>query len=354
MRRLLSALFVAAAVSGFAAPASAQETSPGAPAATAAQTATTAAQPAKPPETQSATAATAAEAPAVKQEILVGIYVLDLGKLDIGTGSFTVDFYLDLKSKDPKDQITADAAALEFMNGRGAFELVEDKGNEKFYRVLATLSTPIDLRRFPFDAQKMQIILENKTNGLDKVKYIPAKAEESGMDQAIVFPGWDIKGWTATTGEHEYPVYKTPEGKNEVYSQYVFSVNIARLPLNSFLKTFLPVLFLMLIVTASFILDPEKVTTRLAAISSALIASVMFHVSISGQIPPVGYLTFADKFMVLTYLILLMSFCLSLAIYVMQSKPGKQATALKLHHFTEVIVFIGLPALYVAMFLFVR
>jgi hypothetical protein len=346
VRKLLIALFFVGAASAFAGSAAAQETSASAPA-------TTAAQPAKPPEAQSAVPATAPETPAAQQQILVGIYVLSIGKLDISTGSFTVDFYLDLKSKDPKNQVTADAAALEFMNGRGTFELVEDKGYEKFYRVLATLSTPIDLRRFPFDAQKMQIILENKTNSLEQVKYIPLTAE-SGMDQAIVFPGWNIKGWEATSTAHEYPVYKTPEGKNEVYSQYIFSVNIARIPMNSFLKTFLPVLFLMLIVMASFILDPDKVTTRLAAISSALVASAMFHVSISGQIPPVGYLTFADKFMVLTYLILLMSFCLSLGVYIMQSKPGKQARALKLHHFTEVIIFVGLPALYVGMFLFVR
>jgi hypothetical protein len=344
--RLLAALFFAAAVSGFSGSAAAQDTSAGAPA-------TTAAQAAKPPQAQPAAPGAAPETPAPQQEILVGIYVLDLGKLDIGTGSFTVDFYLDLKSKDPKNPVTEEAAALEFMNGRGTFEKIEDKVNERFYRVLATLNTPIDLRRYPFDAQKMQIILENKSNSLEKVKYIPLTAE-SGMDRAIVFPGWNIKGWEAASAEHEYPVYKTPEGKNEVYSQYVFSVGIGRIRLNSFLKTFLPVLFLMLIVTASFILDPDKVTTRLAAISSALIASVMFHVSISGQIPPVGYLTFADKFMVLTCLVLLMSFCLSLGVYIMQAKPGKQARALELHHFAEVIVFAGLPILYVALFLFVR
>ena len=344
--RFLTAMFFVASVSGFAGSAAAQETSAGAPA-------TTAAEPAKPPEAQPPTPAAAPETRAAQQEILVGVYVLDIGKLDISTGTFTVDFYLDLKSKAQKDQITEAAAALEFMNGRGAFEKIEDKGNEKFYRVLATLNTPIDLRRFPFDAQKMQIILENKTNGLDQVKYIPLTAE-SGMDRAIVFPGWAIRGWGATSAEHVYPVYKTPEGKNEVYSQYVFSVDIARIAVNSFLKTFLPVLFLMLIVMASFILDPDKVTTRLAAISSALVASAMFHVSISGQIPPVGYLTFADKFMVLTYMILLMSFCLSLAVYIMQGKPGKQPQALKLHHVTEVIVFVGMPVLYVGIFLFVR
>ena len=58
--------------------------------------------------------------------------------------------------------------------------------------------------------------------------------------------------------------------------------------------------------------------------------------------------------MVLTYVILVVSFCLSLGVYIMQGKPGKQAQALKLHHIAEVIVFVGLPALYVAMFLFVR
>ena len=53
--------------------------------------------------------ASAPEARAVQQEILVGIYILDIGKLDISTGSFTVDFYLDLKSKNPKDPIPEEA-----------------------------------------------------------------------------------------------------------------------------------------------------------------------------------------------------------------------------------------------------
>ena len=50
-------------------------------------------------------------------------------------------------------------------------------------------------------------------------------------------------------------------------------------------------------------------------------------VSIAGQIPPVGYLTFADKFMYTTYGVLLASFCLSLAVYRFQGKPEKQTAA---------------------------
>lgn len=278
------------------------------------------------------------------QEIRIGIYVLNLGKLDIATGLFSADFYLLLQSDQP---ITPNS--FEFVNGRAtSVELLESSpdGTELFYRILANLNTPIDLKRFPFDAQVMRIALEERTNNLQRVRYVPLPSK-SGMDPAIVFPGWKIEGWEMGTSEHAYEVY------GEVYSQAVFSVRIRRILFNSFLKTFLPALFMMLIVMSSFVLNPEQVPTRLAAISSTLIATAMFHVSISNQIPPVGYLTFADKFMVLTYFILLACFFLSLHVFVLQGRK-EEARAKKISRITERIVFVGAPTLYALLFLFVR
>jgi hypothetical protein len=278
------------------------------------------------------------------REVKVGIYLLSLGKLDIGSGTFSADFYLSLKSADPIPD-----NAFEFLNGRaGSVEKIEDKdgGREKFYRILANLTTSIDLKHFPFDEQRLQINIEDKTEAIGNMHFIP-NTEESGMDAAIVFPGWAINGWTISTTKHDYPVY------DETFSQLVYTVNIGRMKLNSFLKTFLPVLFLMLIVMSSFILNPNQITTRLAAISSALVASAMFHISISGQIPPVGYLTFADKFMVLTYFILLACFFMSLYVFILQERKEEQK-ARRIHKFTETLTFFGMPALYLALFLLVR
>lgn len=279
-----------------------------------------------------------------EQEIQVGIYVLNLGKLDISTGAFSADFYLLMRSS---QQIPE--GSFEFVNGRASsvdrLEISPD-GTELFYRIQANLSTPIDLRRFPFDTQVMRIILEERTNTIEKVRYVPLLSA-SGMDSSIVFPGWEISGWDMTSAEHEYPVY------NETFSQAMFSVTIRRITLNSFLKTFLPTIFMMLIVMSSFILNPEQVVTRLAAISSTLIATAMFHVSITNQIPPVGYLTFADKFMILTYFILLACFFLSLHVFVLQSRK-EEVRAKKLSRITERIVFIGTPTAYTLLFLFLR
>ncbi len=282
--------------------------------------------------------------PATGREVEVGLYLVNLGKLDVSTGSFTADFYLSFKSKEPIPD-----GSFEFVNGRAAsIEKLEDQQNEagfyeKFYRILANLTTPMHLKDFPFDSQQMQIIIEDKTEDVEKLRYVPAK-NESGMDAAITFPGWRVTGWDVSVREHEYPVYESK------YSQFVYTVTIKRMAFSSFLKTFLPVIFLMLIVMSSFILNPEQVTTRMGAISSSLVASAMFHISISNQVPPMGYLTFADKFMILTYFILLASFFLSIAVFILQGKKAVER-AKKLNRISERIVIIGMPVLYVALFL---
>ncbi|MBS3124020.1 hypothetical protein J4437_05300, partial [Candidatus Woesearchaeota archaeon] len=207
------------------------------------------------------------------------------------------------------------------------------------------LNSPVDLKQYPFDQQRMDIILENKDKPLDQLKYVPLKTE-TGVDSDIAFTGWNIEGWKASSEKHEYSVY------GESYSQYVFSLYISRLPLSSFFKTFLPIFFIVLLVLFSFILDPDKITTRLGMNGSSLVAAVMFHVSISNQLPPVGYLTFADKVMILTYFVLLVSFMINILLLELQENK-KIELVNKIHHYTEYSMFAIVPVVYVVFFVWV-
>lgn len=274
--------------------------------------------------------------PVMATDVNVGVYVLNLGKFDISTGSYTVDFYLSLSCD---KECSPD---FEFMNGRAATtDTIINKPNEKFYRIQANLNSPVDLRSFPFDAQSMRIIIEDKTQ--TGINYVP-DINASGIDPSIAFTGWDITGWNATESRHDYPVY------GETYSQYAYSIDIRRAFASSFLKTFLPVFFIMLIVLCSFLLDPDKITTRLGMAGSALVASVMFHVSIANSLPPVGYLTFADKFMLLTYFILLATFIMNV-IMIEYQEQKREWLVMKIHRATEWTMFILVPLLYILLFL---
>jgi hypothetical protein len=274
------------------------------------------------------------------KDIQVGLYLINLGKFDISTGSFTADFYLSLKCNG-----TCPSTNFEFMNGRAAsFDKIVDKPDEKFYRIQANLNSPINLKKFPFDDQKMQIILEDKDLTTEELIYVP-DLEQSGLDESIFITGWYIENWTAETKTHYYPVY------DETYSQYVFTIPISRVIINSFFKTFLPIIFIILVMLSSFVLDPDKITTRLAMVGSSLVASVMFHVSMANQIPPVGYLTFVDKFMVLTYFVILLSFIFNVFLLELHERK-KDVLLMKLHRYTEFTMFIVIPLLYIILFLF--
>ena len=274
------------------------------------------------------------------QETEIGLYILNLGKFDVSNGAFTADFYLSMNCQ---ENCSTD---FEFTNGRAtSIDKIIDLPNEKFYRIQANLNSPVDLQKFPFDKQKMQIILEDKKSTIEEVIYTPLK-EQSGVDKSIVFTGWNLDSWDVEAREHEYDIY------NETYSQYVFTIDISRIPSNSFFKTFLPVLVIMLIVLVSFLMDPDKITNRLTIATSSLVASVMFHISISNQIPPLGYLTIADKFMILTYILLL--FVVIFNVILLELHERKKIELMeKLHRNTEYSAFFIIALIYLIFFLLV-
>ncbi len=274
------------------------------------------------------------------QETEIGLYILNLGKFDVSNGAFTADFYLSINCPDNC------STEFEFTNGRAtSIDKIIDLPNEKFYRIQANLNSPVDLQRFPFDKQKMQIILEDKKSTIEEIIYVPLK-EQSGIDESIAFTGWNIDAWEVEAKKHRYDIY------NETYSQYIFTIDISRIPSNSFFKTFLPVLVIMLIVLVSFLMDPDKITSRLTIATSSLVASVMFHISISNQIPPLGYLTIADKFMILTYVLLL--FVVIFNVILLELHERKKIELMeKLHRNTEYSAFFIVALIYILFFIFV-
>jgi len=122
------------------------------------------------------------------QDVGVSLYLLNLGKFDISSGSFTADFYLEFKCLQE-----CHPENFEFMNGRAtSIDKIIDEPKEKFYRIQANLNSPVDLRSFPFDQQKMQIIIEDKEKTYEEQRYIPLQ-KESGIDESIAFTGWKQK-----------------------------------------------------------------------------------------------------------------------------------------------------------------
>jgi len=252
--------------------------------------------------------------------VKVGVYVLNVGKFDVSSGAYTVDFYLDLRCDKE-----CDPGNFEFMNGRAeSVDKLIDTPNEKFYRIQAALSDNIDLKEYPFDAHNLPIIIEDKTNTVEQQAYA-FDENNSGIDPAVTLVGWDLAGWNGKSEDHFYAPY------NETYSRFTFNIGIKRIFLAAILKTFLPVIFIVIVGLLALLIEEHgNIWTRIGINTSALIAAVMFHLNVTSSIPPVGYLTFADKFMMVTYVSLVLGL-LSSILMMMHAKAKDETLEKKIY-----------------------
>jgi hypothetical protein len=237
--------------------------------------------------------AEAEEEEAPPKTVKVGLYVLNIGKFDLTSGTYTVDFYLDMTSVPPETDMGD--PKFEFVNGRAAsMDKLIDKPGERFYRIQANLATNVDMHKFPFDKHDLPIVIEPANRGKKELVYL-LDEKQSGIDPAVTFIGWNLLGHNATVRDHVYEVY------GETYSQYVFTLNISRLLMISSIKTFMPVLCFLIVSMVSLLVALDKLDSRIGLNTAMLLASVLYHINLSSQMPPAGYLTIADKVMMATY-----------------------------------------------------
>ncbi len=225
--------------------------------------------------------------------VRVAVYLVSLGRLDTANGTFTADFYLSFRCDRP-----CDAQDFEFTNGRAtALDRQLNTPTRQDYRVFATLQDNFDLRRYPFDRHVLSIDLEHKTLDGRQLVYTP-DPQHSGVSPDVVLTGWElVPGWQTAVTDRHLPTFE------EDYSHFRFSVTIRRATLAAVLKTLLPSLIITLSGFLALLLHaPEKAQARTAALGSALVGTVLFHLNMTSSIPPVGYLTFADRFSLINYL----------------------------------------------------
>ncbi|MEM3008214.1 MAG: hypothetical protein QXW37_07955 [Candidatus Nitrosotenuis sp.] len=224
----------------------------------------------------------------------IGVYLLNVGKVDLQTGSYDLDFYMWIRSDDA--DFTKSKPAFEFMNGRVATETITVEPHYYEIRVKGTFLKNMNFQKYPFE----QLSLTIEVEGLDDINYVVfvPDVDTSGIDELVNIPGWRLVSNDSQIVEHHYP-----DGKS--YSRYVFSMTIERHFLSSFLKTIFPVIIITTIAMLAFWMSPTNFAPRIGLGASTLLAAVAAHLNAANQLPPIGYLTLFDKIMIIAYALFL-------------------------------------------------
>ncbi|MBI3271808.1 MAG: hypothetical protein HYZ53_22645 [Planctomycetes bacterium] len=235
-------------------------------------------------------AAPSAAATAGPARVRVGAYIVNIGKLDIATGSYTVDCYLTFEAE--KGNLP-EGFDFEFVNGRGSIDKLSSEPTKASYRVLANLYTQVDLHKYPLDEHRLPIQLEDKRKGSKELVFVP-NDKDAGIDPEITLIGWQLSEWSHKARVHSY-------GAGEDYSQYCMSVGLQRLKLSATIKLLTPLICFLIVSFISLVISTEKAGDRCAINTGMTIASVMYHVAMINSLPPLGYLTLGDRLAMATY-----------------------------------------------------
>ena len=243
----------------------------------------------------------------------VGIWLVNVEKVDLAASSFKLDFYLWFRF-DPSEISLSAVEEFEFINGAPTkYEIAADEGEGYLeYRVRGDFIKAFDFTQYPFENQELSVQLEHKC--LDASQLIYVSDSSSTIDPEATVAGWDIASFETSIDEHSYG--------SEAYSRFVSTVVLQRPTLSAFIKSVLPISVITTIALLAFFISPNNFAQRIGLGVTTLLSATAFHLSLVNGIPPTGYLTFADRMMIAIYAIFLYN--LSVSVYIMRLVDKKQ------------------------------
>jgi len=259
-----------------------------------------------------------------KEVVRVGVYILSVGNLDTRTGTYAMDLFLNLICETPP----CDPTQFDIMNTPSR-PIIEDQTDadilplkqEYYYRIRANLQTNLDLKKFPFDEHTLIIELEDKNKENNEYVLIP-DPELSGIDSQVYVSGWSLRPYISGVEQaHVYPVYD-----DETYSRVRFAIRIYHPWSSSFMKGLFAAIVIVGVGMLSFLMNETEARDRISLTSGTLASAIFYHMTLTASVPPVGYLTYADRFMILQYIFITASLGVAVSLFLLQRRDGNQTT----------------------------
>jgi hypothetical protein len=240
-------------------------------------------------------------------EVLTGVRLINVENVDLTANNYKLDFYIWF-SWDPSQITLKQIQDFEFLNGAPSKDIVYVTEAEGFvqYRVKGDFIKTFDFTRYPFETQDLQVKIEHKN--LNSTALVYVADPDSSLDSGVNVVGWDLLSFETSVTEHRF------SGNN--FSNFVFDLNVGRPFFSSLVKNILPITVITIISLLTFLIHPKNFGQRIGLAVSTLMAASAIHLSLLNALPPTGYLTLADRMMLIVYIIFLYN--LAASVYIMR------------------------------------
>ncbi|MDY6992271.1 MAG: ABC transporter substrate-binding protein, partial [Pseudomonadota bacterium] len=250
------------------------------------------------------------------QIVYAGIDFNEVGSLNVKDSSFSADFYLWFRFKEEEKQHFEDDD-IEFVNavdssiGLGEPILENYSAIEgtitRAYRIKSEFKSDFNFSNYPLDQQTLPIRFRHLDLTRNSLIYvIDAVGMNSDNGQGNKSKVFSLEGWNINKISFFQNVKKAdsslgvPElfgSQRQIeYSQFNATIDIKRLLINFVVKNLLPVVLLIILGYVSFFVPATTATfsPRLTLSVNVIIATSLFHLRLSSELPDVGYIVLME------------------------------------------------------------
>jgi len=293
-------------------------------------------------------------------QVTAGFFLVNLSGVAERNETFDADVYLSVSWRDPRlafkgneprrylgDQATTRLGEmwwpqLQFVNTAEptytsrSLSIAPDGTVTYVVAVTSEFRTDLDLRRFPFDSQRLTVRVESLGWTEDQMVFVPDRTR-IGFNPDSTFEGLVVNGVHSQIERRELA------GWGEAYSDFVATIDVQRRSAFYVWTAFVPVTLIFLISCTVFVVRIENFQARVGISLVALLACIATQFAIGFNMPHIPYLTIVGRVFLVTY------FCIAVGVLV----STLQATGLRgepeLAHRVDRMAGLALPGLFFAL-----
>jgi Neurotransmitter-gated ion-channel ligand binding domain len=298
-------------------------------------------------------------------EVTTGFFLANLSGAAERSETFEADLYLTFRWQDPRlafagtepKRFLEDSAIaqlqtmwwpqLEFINtgtpdvANRTLDIAPDGTVTYKLSVTATFRSDLDLRRFPFDRETLEVRIQSFSWNRDQMIFVP-DPERIGFNPRSTYEELDVSKVSSEVRQRELTGW-TPA---ESYSEFVAMIEVERRPVFYLWTVFAPVMLIFLISCAIFAVDIENLHDRIGIGLTALLACIAMQFTVSFNLPQVSYLT------VVGWMFLVAYFCITLEILISTIQATLLANQPERITRIDRLAGLGLPVLFFALIAF--
>ncbi|HUO04043.1 MAG TPA: hypothetical protein VMU16_02485 [Candidatus Binataceae bacterium] len=271
-----------------------------------------------------------------KIDVAVGMHISNIASIDEVAGEFDIVAYLFMRWNDPRLAYEPTAQSTQtqprdvnpadiwmpkvmIVNAVGPRDKYDIETNVKpdgtvnyTERCKLKLSAKFELRRFPFDTQRLPILIHPFAGDAHLLTFSLNNHKlwlSSELNYYSSLAQWDLKAVTPTIGEYLFlDQTKVPEAR--------FEIEVTRQSAFYLLKVFLPLILMVFLSWAAFWIETGDLQNQLQVGILTILTVIAFALAISSTMPRVPYLTYIDAFFLQCYVFVFLAIAELMTVHV--------------------------------------